>query len=77
MVRGHFSGGDGLVVVHAFVDDADEHGAGAELRIIEVEVALRVGLGVGDRLHAALQLDEDHVGACGYLAGGAVFHCAV
>jgi len=64
------------VVVHTFVDDTDEHGAAAELRIIEVEVALRVGFGVGNRLHAALQLDEDHIGADGELAGGAIFHCA-
>ena len=40
-------------------------------------MALRVGLRIRDRLHAALQLNQDHVHARSGLAGGAVVYGAV
>ena len=44
--------------------------------IIEFVVALRVGLGVRYRLHAALQLNQDDVHSRRRLAVGAVVHDA-
>ena len=59
---------------HPAIDGADEHGLLADGGKIEFVGALGVGLGVGHRLHSALQLDEDDVHAGGDFAVGAVVH---
>jgi len=55
--------------VHAVKDRSDKHRLGAQRRIIERELPLRIGLGIGDRLHPALQLNQDYFDRGGGLAG--------
>ncbi len=60
------------MIIHSAIDDAHEHRPRPEQRIVDLIVPRRVGLHGLHRLHAALQLDEDHVNArCG-LARGSV-----
>ena len=64
------------MVLDVTVNGADEHGSGPDIAVRELEMALRVRLGVGDGLHAALQLNQNDVNAGAGLAGGAVVDCA-
>ena len=66
------TGGDRLVEIHAVEDRAHEHRLRPERRMVERKLSLRVGLGIGDRLHPALELDEDHLNARARLAGSAI-----
>ena len=72
-----FPGRHRLVEIDAAIYGADEHRLGAETRIVEGKLSLRIGLRVGDRLHAALQLNQDYLHARRGLPGGAILHRAV
>ena len=63
-----------LMEHHAVIDGANEHGPLADGGIVEFVLALGVRLRVGDRLHAALQLDQDdvHAGGDGVAVGAVV-----
>ena len=63
--------------INSAIDRAHQHRLCADRRIVKRELALRVGLGVEDRLHSALQLDEDYLDTRGRLTGGAIFHRSV
>ena len=60
------------MIIDAAIDRAQKHGRGADVGAIELEAALRVGLRAGNGLHAALELDEDHVHTGGRFSGSAV-----
>ena len=71
-----FAGRGRLVIVHAVINRANEHGSGAERGIIETVVPFGIGLRGRNRLHRALKLDQDHVHTSRRLAGSAVRNCA-
>ena len=72
-----FAGRHGLVKINAVIHGANQHRLRAEVGIVEGELALRVGLRVPDRLHAALQLNEHYRDAGSGFAGGAIFYGSV
>lgn len=69
---GIFARGHRLVVIDAAIDGAHEHGSCADVAVGELKMTLRVGLGVRDRLHAALQLDQNYFNASRGFVGRAV-----
>ena len=71
-VGGVFPGRHRLVIVDAAIDRADKHGRGTDIGPIEMEATLSVRLRAGHGLHAALEVDEDHVDSGGRFAGCAV-----
>ena len=56
-IRDGFARRNRLVIIHAAIDHANQHRHGAELRVVEMIVALRVAFCFCYRLHAALQLN--------------------
>ena len=67
---------DILIVIDAVVGGADEHGALADFRAVEMVAALRVGLHGFERLHAPLKLDQSDILTRNDGAGGAIMDYA-
>ncbi len=63
--------------INSVIHGADQHRLRAKVWIVEGELSLRVGLRVGDRLHAALQLNQHYRDAGSGFAGGAILYGAV
>src|SRR4029077_17751001 len=69
--------GGGRGKIPPLVHGANQRGLPADIGIVEGKVSRRIGLGIGDRLHAALQLNQDNFDASAWFAGCAVIHRAV
>src|SRR6266849_3991849 len=75
--HGSFSWRYGLVKIDAVIDSPHQHGLCANPWIVECECPVFVRLRIGDRLHAALQLNEDDLNSSSSFSAGAVLHGAM
>src|SRR5262249_42724327 len=66
-----------LMEIYVVVDGAQQHWLRPDAGIFDRELSLTIGLGIRDRLHRALQLQQNQRHAGGWLAGSAILNGSV